>query len=95
MGRGEAVKECALARRHGRPRDLVIMDLTGPGGMGGAAAMQEILKLDPQARGIVSSGYASDPVMAHYRAHGFRGSVPKPYRMADFTRTLRAVLAEP
>jgi len=56
--------------------------------------MQEILKLDPDARGIVSSGYSSDPVMANFRAHGFRGSVPKPYRMADFTRTLRKVLAE-
>ena len=91
---GEAVKEYVLARLKGQPFDLVIMDLTVPGGMGGAAAMQEILKIDPRARGIVSSGYSSDPVMANYRAHGFRASVPKPYRMADFTRTLREVLAE-
>ena len=91
---GEAVKEFALAQMKGVPFDVVIMDLTVPGGMGGAAAMQEILKLDPDARGIVSSGYSSDPVMANFRAHGFRGSVPKPYRMADFTRTLRKVLAE-
>ena len=91
---GEAVKEYVLARLKGQPFDLVIMDLTVPGGMGGAAAMQEILKIDPRACGIVSSGYSSDPVMANYRAHGFRASVPKPYRMADFTRTLREVLAE-
>jgi DNA-binding NarL/FixJ family response regulator len=62
--------------------------------MGGAAAMKEILKLDPTARGIVSSGYSSDPVMANYREHGFRGSVPKPYRVADFARTLREVMQE-
>lgn len=91
---GEAVKQFALAHMTGKPFDVVIMDLTVPGAMGGAAAMQEILKLDPKARGIVSSGYSSDPVMANYKEHGFRGSVPKPYRVADFARTLREVLAQ-
>jgi PAS domain S-box-containing protein len=89
----EAVREYATARHSNRPFDLVIMDLTVAGGMGGAAAMREILKIDPAARGIVSSGYSSDPVMANYRAHGFRAMVPKPYRMADFTRTIREVLS--
>ena len=90
----EAVQQFALARAKGQPFDAVIFDLTVPGGMGGAAAMQQILALDPKARGIVSSGYSSDPVMANFRAHGFRGSVPKPYRMMDFARTLRTVLTE-
>jgi PAS domain S-box-containing protein len=89
---GEAVREFALARLDGRNFDVIIMDLTVPGAMGGAAAMREILKIDPHARGIVSSGYSSDPVMANYRAHGFRGMVPKPYRISDFARTLREVL---
>jgi PAS domain S-box-containing protein len=92
---GEAVREYALARVSGRPFDVVIMDLTVPGAMGGAAAMKEILKLDPAARGIVSSGYSSDPVMANYREHGFRASVPKPYRVTDFAQRLREVMAEP
>ena len=91
---GEAVRQFALARVNGQPFDLVIMDLTVPGAMGGAAAMQEILKLDPGARGIVSSGYSSDPVMANFREHGFRGSVPKPYRVADLARTMREVMTE-
>jgi CheY-like chemotaxis protein len=91
----EAVQQFALARAGGQAFDVVIMDLTVPGAMGGAEAMREILKLDPNARGIVSSGYSSDPVMANYRAHGFRAMVPKPYRIADFARTLREVLAEP
>src|SRR5262249_38130237 len=89
---GEAVEEFGSARRSGKPFDAVIVDLTVPGGKGGAMAMSEILKLDPAARGIVSSGYSSDPIMANFRAHGFRGSVPKPYKVTDFARTLRAVL---
>ncbi len=87
-----AVQAYAAARGNGRPYDVVVFDLTVPGGMGGADAMREILKMDPTAKGIVSSGYSSDPVMANFHAHGFRGSVPKPYRMADFSRTLREVL---
>ena len=89
---GAAVREFQLAREGGRPFDLVIMDLTVPGAMGGADAMKEILKIDPKARGVVSSGYSSDPVMANYRAHGFSGMVPKPYRIADFARTIRDVM---
>jgi PAS domain S-box-containing protein len=90
----DAVRQFAAARAGGRPFDVVIVDLTVPGGKGGATAMTEILRLDPAARGIVSSGYSSDPIMADFRAHGFRGSVPKPYKVADFARTLRAVLKE-
>jgi CheY-like chemotaxis protein len=90
---GEAVRQYAMAKMDGKRFDLVIMDLTVPGAMGGADAMKEILKIDPHARGIVSSGYSSDPVMANFRAHGFCGMVPKPYRLADFARAIRDVLA--
>ncbi len=89
---GEAVREYTVAHASGRPFHAVIMDLTVPGAMGGAEAMREILKIDPEARGIVSSGYSSDPVMANFRAHGFRAMVPKPYRMTDFARTIRDVI---
>jgi len=60
------------------PFDVVIMDLTIPGGMGGKEAIQELLKIDPQAAAIVSSGYADDPVMANYADYGFKGVVIKP-----------------
>jgi PAS domain S-box-containing protein len=89
----EAVREYANARAAGEPYDVVIFDLTVPGGMGGADAMREILKINPAAKGIVSSGYSSDPVMANFRAHGFRASVPKPYRMADIAQRIRDVIA--
>jgi len=91
----EAVRLYTEARARGEPFDLVIMDLTVPGGMGGGEAMQELRTLDPAVRAIVSSGYSSDPVMADHRAHGFRGVVPKPYKFSDLAKTVRAVLAEP
>ena len=89
-----AVAAYEEARQKGEPFKLVIMDLTVPGGMGGMEAMGKLLKLDPRVRAIVSSGYSSDPVLSSYRAHGFRGMVPKPYKLTDLSRTIRAVLEE-
>jgi nitrogen-specific signal transduction histidine kinase/ActR/RegA family two-component response regulator len=93
---GEAViKAYKAAKQVCRPYDAVLMDLTIPGGMGGREAMQELLKFDPQVKGIVSSGYSSDPVMADYQEFGFRARVAKPYRVQDLAKALRTVLAEP
>lgn len=87
-----AVSRYQAALKNERGFDLVIMDLTVPGGMGGREAMQELLKLDPGVKAIVSSGFCSDPVMADHRAYGFRGVVPKPYKITDLAKAIRSVL---
>lgn len=74
------------------PFDAVIMDLTIPGGIGGKDAVKGILKIDPKARVIVSSGYADDPVMACYSEYGFKGVVTKPYTKARLLEVLSQVL---
>ncbi len=89
VGDGRAAIEAyGVARAAGRPFDVVILDLTVPGGMGGEEAVRELLRLDPAARVIVSSGYASNPVMARYREHGFCAVVPKPYEIEALLRTV-------
>ncbi|MEA3333312.1 MAG: cache domain-containing protein [Pseudomonadota bacterium] len=75
------------------PYDLVIMDLTIPGGMGGKEAMAALLKIDPQARGIVCSGYSNDPVMADFKAYGFQGSCAKPFQFTVLTQVVKEVLS--
>jgi PAS domain S-box-containing protein len=69
--------------------DMVIMDLTVPGGVGGREAIGELLALDPDARVIVSSGYSNDPVVAHFSDHGFRGTLIKPYRLTELKSALK------
>ena len=92
---GSAVlQEYEKARAEGRPYDVVMLDLTVPGGMGGAEAMEKLRQLDPAVRAVVSSGYSNDPVMANYRAYGFQAMVGKPYEMAEFMNTINAVLPE-
>ena len=71
---------------------VVIMDLTIPGGMGGKETVRKLKKLDPEAKTIVSSGYANDPILANYREYGFDGIVPKPYKIEELAETLHKVI---
>lgn len=76
-----------------QPFDVVIMDLTVPGGMGGKEAIKLLREFDPQVKAIVSSGYSIDPVMADFRSYGFLGVLCKPYDMAELSRVLHDVLS--
>jgi two-component system cell cycle sensor histidine kinase/response regulator CckA len=75
----------------GNPVDIVIMDLTIPGGMGGKEAARELLAFDPQAKIVVSSGYSNDPVMASCREHGFVAVINKPFKLEDLADLLHRV----
>ena len=71
-----------------RTIDIIVMDLTIPGGMGGKDTIEEILRINPKARVIVASGYSNDPVMAHYQQYGFTASISKPFQFAVLNRLL-------
>jgi DNA-binding NarL/FixJ family response regulator len=72
--------------------DAVIMDLTIQGGMGGKETMKELLVIDPSVKGIVSSGYSNDPILAHFREYGFSGMVSKPYTVRELQETLQELV---
>jgi len=88
----QAVQMYKDALAAGKRYDLVIMDLTIPGGMGGKEAVSILRAIDPAVKAIVSSGYSSDPVLADFRAHGFSGMVAKPYAIKELIQTLQQVL---
>lgn len=83
------------ALQEGRPFDVVIIDLLISSGMGGREAIAELLRLDPGARAIVSSGYSDDPIMQHYRDYGFQGVLPKPYLIPALKQLLSDVISGP
>jgi PAS domain S-box-containing protein len=89
----EAIEIFNEHRKSGKPVDVIIMDLTIPGGMGGKDAIQEILKIDPEAKVIVSSGYSNDPIMADYQQYGFKAAIAKPFLLSDLNKTLTDVLS--
>ncbi|MEW6586593.1 MAG: ATP-binding protein, partial [Nitrospirota bacterium] len=88
----EAVELFAKAKDTGRPFDIVIMDLTVPGGMGGKEAMQKLREIYSGVKGIVSSGYSNDPIMANYGEYGFKAVVTKPYTLQEISNTIKAVM---
>ena len=73
--------------------DVVILDLTVPGSLGGEDVMRELRRLDPEVTAIASSGYATDPIMANFQEHGFAGRLAKPYRLAELEQVLAEVVS--
>ncbi len=88
----QAVDVYRKAYGQNRCFDAVIMDLTVPGGMGGVEAAGLILKIDPEAVLIVSSGYSNDPVVAKYLQYGFRGAVVKPFSAGSLVTEVRRMI---
>lgn len=87
----EAVDEYLRRFEAGNTYAVVIMDLTIPGGMGGKEAVGEILKIDPDAKVLVSSGYSTDPIMANFGEYGFSGVINKPFDLMAIKSVLESM----
>lgn len=89
----EAVLLVERALAAGAPYDIVILDLTVRGGMGGGEAIGRIRAATPGVRAVVSSGYSDSAVVADFRAHGFDASLDKPYTIEALRDILAAIAA--
>lgn len=88
----EAIEEFTQGLDGGNKFDMVILDLTVPGGMGGKAAVDEIRKLDKNIPVIVSSGYAEDPIVQNPVEYGFTDSLKKPFLIRDLMNMISKYL---
>jgi CheY-like chemotaxis protein len=89
---GEAGVEAYAAAMQADDRfDVVLLDLTIPGGMGGQEAVKALLALDPEAVCVATSGYSNDPVLAHFEDYGFHGRLAKPYDRDAAAKMLASV----
>ena len=68
---------------------LVVLDLGLPE-MGGNQLFEELLKINPQVRVLVASGYASGSIIAEASKLGARGFVYKPFNISEL---LQAIVA--
>ena len=85
----EAIALYSEALKNKEPFSIVIMDLTITAGAGARETIKKLLKLDPEARSIVTSGYGGDPLMATPKKFGFKGSVLKPYNLQQISQALK------
>lgn len=89
----EAVALYRQAREEGRPFDLVFLDLTVRGGLGGLETVRLLRAIDPGVRAVVMSGYAGNSALRDSAQHGFCDVLTKPFDRAGLTRVLARVMA--
>jgi len=88
----EAIDTYSRHLKSDQPFNVVIMDLTISNGMGGREAIKELLKIDPDVKAIVSSGYSDDPLMSDFRKYGFCGVMRKPYEIEALHALLNTII---
>ncbi|MFL6583533.1 MAG: response regulator [Chthoniobacterales bacterium] len=85
----EAVKLYARALRSGENYQVVILDATVRGGMGGVATIERLRGMDPNVNAIICSGYSDEAALSEFLAYGFRGALPKPFTRSQLADALQ------
>jgi two-component system cell cycle sensor histidine kinase/response regulator CckA len=70
---------------------LVVLDLIMPQ-MGGKQCLEQLLKIDPKVKVLISTGHSSNGSAEETRVSGARGFVSKPYTRNQFLRAVRQTL---
>ncbi|HTY23523.1 MAG TPA: response regulator, partial [Desulfomonilaceae bacterium] len=86
---GEEALKMYAARRG--EISLVILDLIMPG-IGGKRCLEELLRIDPDSRVLVASGFSSNGLTIDETGTGARGFIRKPYDAKDILLSIRKVL---
>ncbi|MDZ4859092.1 MAG: PAS domain S-box protein [Candidatus Hydrogenedentes bacterium] len=85
---GEEAIEVYQSR--GKDISLVIMDVVMPG-MGGARALDELWKINPDLRCVVSSGFGGEAINENHHSQFLR-FVPKPFSTTNVTSAIHDLL---
>ena len=88
----EAIERYKRNKAAGDEYNVVILDLTIPGGMGGKETIENLIKIDPQIKAIVCSGYSTDPIMADYTKYGFSIALAKPFEANELLKAIMTLL---
>ncbi|MBP1745677.1 MAG: domain S-box [Deltaproteobacteria bacterium] len=91
----EAIETYCKSLEEGKSFDAVILDLTIPGGTGGDEAILRLLDIDPNVKGILSSGYADNNVMNDFREFGFQGVIAKPFNFEELANVVASIVRRP
>jgi DNA-binding NtrC family response regulator len=75
-----------------RSINAVILDLEVKQGMGGAQTIKELLKINPDIKAIIASGYSGDIVMENSQDYGFALALSKPYSMKALKKALEKLV---
>ena len=91
---GEAVEAYARAKEDGHSFDCVILDLTVRNGIGGHEAMLQLLKIDPDVKAVLMTGYTTDPIFLEYKSEGYKATLAKPFDLAQVRKILSWLIGD-
>src|SRR5690606_30387568 len=77
----ESVEKYRLAQGGEQPYEIVLLDLTIPGGHGARETLEALLANDPEVLAGGTSGYASDPLILPPLENRFDASIVKPFNL--------------
>jgi PAS domain S-box-containing protein len=86
------ISEYRKAKESGKPFDIVMLDLTIPGGIGGKQVISELIQIDPSVKAIAASGYFNDSIMSDYKKYGFKARISKPFAINELKETITLLL---
>ena len=89
----ESVELYQKAQEAGNRFDVVILDITIPKGIGAEQTLPLLKAIDPGVRAIISSGYATHPLLVNFAASGFVAALIKPYGFKELEEALAQVPA--
>jgi two-component system cell cycle sensor histidine kinase/response regulator CckA len=81
-----------IFRRYRAKIDLAILDLTMPG-MSGEETLDELRKIRPEVKVLLSSGYIEDASMTVFQGQHISGFLQKPYTAATLAETVKCALS--
>ncbi len=83
-----------LFRRFHEGIAVVLLDLSMPH-MGGSDCFDRLIRIDPHARVIFSSGHDMEASASEFLARGAKDIIQKPYQVGDLATRLRIVIDAP
>jgi two-component system cell cycle sensor histidine kinase/response regulator CckA len=82
-----------LFRANGAEIGLVLLDLSMPG-LSGEQTFEELRRMDPTVRVLLSSGYSEAEATRRFVGRGLAGFIQKPYRPEQLVDAVRRALRE-
>jgi DNA-binding NtrC family response regulator len=89
----EGCNEYVRAKADGKPFGAVLLDATIPNGLAGKEALKFLLKVDPEVRAILCTGYADSDLFKEAEQIGFRAVLAKPFSISQFVSVFKKVLS--
>ncbi len=88
----QAIDMYVKAKESQKPFNALIMDLTIHGGMGGKDAIKDLIRIDPEVKAVVSSGYSTDPAVTNFQEYGFKAVIAKPFKIEELSTVLKGII---